>query len=100
MGRDPKADDFAAKASKSVLGFEHTAKEYEKDKIALISVSIRMPTFPGGEFFLVGRFRKGNKRVVAFRSGSSFYEVLVGFEQAMKYKALNFREDKYGEGND
>ncbi len=100
MARNPDDEKFDDRAARAVLEFEKALEKLWDADERLISFTVRLPDFVGGEYLIVARVTRVDENLVAFRSGDSFAEVLTGFVRAMKHGSLKYRKDQYGQGND
>lgn len=100
MPRSFEDESYSSKATEAVVGFERALQKLWEDDIELLSFTVKLPVDEGGEYLLVGRFRKGAGRFVAFKDGDTLAWLLIAFVRALRAKNLKFREDKYANGDD
>lgn len=89
-------DNMDDRVWKAMMLFEHHVEKLAEEGITLVSFSVRLPTQEGSEYLIVGRFQTETEKLVTFRSGGTFSEVLVGFARSMQYKTLKYKVDDYG----
>lgn len=67
----------------------------DEEDVALLSITVNTPYGAREDFLVVGRFRVGTERKVAFHSAGTFYEALKGFLDRLINRTLVMKDDQY-----
>ena len=87
-----------AKIADTIVRWGIHIEEFEGDDIYLKGFTVQTPYTTGEEFRVILRAEIGSEHVVAFHSGSTLEEVLVGAALRWSNKSLKWGKDKWHDG--
>lgn len=95
MGSQQAFEKQMIRAASQILRFENVVARLHEDAIIIKSISIRIPTNPGGDFLAVIRSDKDGSASVAFIASDTLLDVLRKATATLENKTAKWKDDKY-----